>query len=146
MEITFGVSKNPYTNELTETLLTEERANNYLEKLKLVHKMVKNKTEEEKQRRTEKLNISREKNIDIPDNPYLRTTFHKKNKPKYFKVTYDKTKKTAKNPNLNPRHSFKIHPNRIKRPRRQIKQKDPLVSAQDAHSPIPGPSGLAQDD
>lgn len=144
MEITFGISENSFLNDTTEQLITEERTKEYHDRLQLIHRLVKDKVEMEKQTRTELLNKNRETDVEIPEAPFIKTTFNKKNKPKFFQVQYDKQQNVATNSRAIQKRPFKIHPNRMKRPRKIVKKKNnKFVSEQDdPHSPAAGPSNV----
>ncbi|XP_039293950.1 uncharacterized protein LOC120353595 [Nilaparvata lugens] len=147
MEITYGISNNPFVNGITERLVTEQLSQQYLERVNLVHKMIKNKIEEEKQKRTEKLNVNREKNVEIENEPHIKSTFNKKTKPKFIKVNYDATQQLARSPKAIQKRPFKLHPNRMKRPKKPVKgkKKDLFVTGRDGtapNSPVAGPSNV----
>lgn len=86
MEITFGVSKNYFVHELTDNLITELKTTEHLQRLQTIHELIKQRVDDEKQRRTDKLNITRGKSVESPEKSYIKTTYSNKWKPKYFKV------------------------------------------------------------
>lgn len=120
METTFG--KNNINPQNVQTNILEEKTRQYHQDLELVHKLIKENIQKEKTQRTEKLNTSREPNIDLPTNIYVKSTQNKKHTPKYFPVEYDPQTRKAINPKTKSRREFKIHPNRIKRPRKIIRK------------------------
>uniref|UniRef100_A0A1B6CD86 RNA-directed DNA polymerase n=2 Tax=Clastoptera arizonana TaxID=38151 RepID=A0A1B6CD86_9HEMI len=132
-EMTYGRIKTPFLDAINPDCILNELNAKYHEELKLIHNIIKRKIESEKEKRTEKLNATRETTSNIPEQIFLKSTQHRKEKPKYIRATKGKNLTATLN-----KKCIKIHPNRIKRPRKITKR---FVSENNVSSAIPSTNG-----
>lgn len=138
-EITFGLHPTSILFTDFQDFILEDKVDTYHQELGKLRDFVKNKIVTEKESRTTKLNATREKVIELPPTAYQKNLHHRKDRPRYSKILLTKEKTMGKFPNR--KRSFKIHPNRLKRPRIKTNQKHNSVSDGDNNtSPRPSTS------
>lgn len=137
-ELTFGIQNYLPKNQDQDNpaVITEELANQYFKEIQALNDAVYKKIIEEKEKRTEKCNKNREEPPVIPDRIFIKNPKFHKNVPRYSTATKEGDRFKLK------RNVIKIHPNRMKRPRKNFK--DNLIVPDEGNdnppSVVPGPS------
>ncbi|KAK9512310.1 hypothetical protein O3M35_000765 [Rhynocoris fuscipes] len=91
-EITFGIQTNTYADDL----VLEQRVKEYHDNRELLSRGIKTMIEQEKETRTNRLNVNRETIIDIPEGEiFVRDKQYGKAKPRYKRANYSKRSKLA---------------------------------------------------
>lgn len=138
-ELTFGIQNYLPKNQDQDNpaVITEELANQYFKEIQALNDAVYKKIIEEKEKRTEKCNKNREEPPEIPDRIFIKNPKFHKNVPRYSTATKEGDRFKLK------RNVIKIHPNRMKRPRKKVK--DNLIVADEGNdhpSVVPDPSNV----
>jgi transposase InsO family protein len=139
-EMTFGIEKtSTYSESELQNVKQLAQLDRYVDQLKLLHSKVKQKIDEEKNARTAIRNENREDPDLIPiTNPaFIKTTHHRKEKNPYTEVI-------AKSPYHVESRGLKrkIHPNRLKRPKRNFTVPDGSSEPREETADLP----VAEDD
>jgi hypothetical protein len=113
-EIIFGPGHNLRDIELgKDQLITEQIAEDRLLELKALHKAIRTKLDDEKEKRTEQLNESRKDSNVLGNRTFIKDLRKRKHLPKYIGVS-----KIQGNLMLTKKNKvIKVHPSRCKRPK-----------------------------
>jgi transposase InsO family protein len=115
-EMTYGIeSTSAYAESALENVKQIANLDEYMKQLRALHCKIKQVVENEKSLRTEKRNVNREnpEELKLVNPAFMKTTHHRKEKNPYSKVV-------AEDPYHAERRGIKrkIHPNRLKRPKK----------------------------